>query len=260
MGGRRTQRRPEAGAAPGAVTGPGPDRPTIAAVTASIDAEIERIDSLLPQTQCTQCGYAGCRPYAEAIVRDGAPINRCPPGGSRGIARLAAALGREPLALDPACGTEEPRAVARIVASDCIGCTKCIQACPVDAIIGAGKRMHTVLPALCTGCKLCVPPCPTDCILIEPSPALPAWSDDDARAARARYEARRRRLVRERQDQQRRLAGRLAEKLAAERADAHPGEDEQAARRRAVIEAAMRRARERLAAHERRDHGAPDRR
>jgi len=220
-------------------------------VTASIDAEIERIDSLLPQTQCTQCGYAGCRPYAEAIVLDGAPINRCPPGGARGIARLAAALGREPLPLDPECGEEGPRTVARIVAADCIGCTKCIQACPVDAIIGLGKRMHTVLPALCTGCELCVPPCPTDCIAIEPAPALPPWSDADALAARRRFESRRRRLVREREDQDLRLAGRLAEKLAQERAAMRPGgEDEQAARRRATIEAAMRRARERLAARD----------
>ena len=220
-------------------------------MTASIDTEIERIESLLPQTQCTKCGFAGCRPYAEAIVRDAAPINRCPPGGAQGIARLAAALGREPLALDPECGSEGPRALARIVAADCIGCTKCIQACPVDAIIGIGKRMHTVLPALCTGCELCVAPCPTDCILVEPAPALPAWSDADAQAARERFEARRERLVRERRDQDRRLAGKLADKQARERA-ALPGEDAAAAsdaeRRRATIDAAMRRARARLAA------------
>lgn len=230
-------------------------------MTASIDAEIERIDSLLPQTQCTQCGYAGCRPYAEAIVRDAAPINRCPPGGARGIARLAAALGREPLALDPACGEEGPRTLARIVAADCIGCTKCIQACPVDAIIGVGKRMHTVLPALCTGCELCVPPCPTDCIVIEPAPGLPPWSDADALAARRRFESRRGRLVREREDQDRRLAGRLADKLAAERAaTGSDADDEQAERRRATIEAAMRRARERLASRERPGRGIVDER
>src|SRR5690606_8919191 len=190
----------------------------MAGVTASLAIEIERIDSLLPQTQCTKCGFAGCRPYAEAIVRDGAPINRCPPGGAQGIARLAAALGREPLALDPACGSEGPRVLARIVAADCIGCAKCIRACPVDAIIGLGKRMHTVLPARCTGCELCVAPCPTDCIRIEPAPSLPAWSDADARAARERFEARRARLVREREDNDRRLAGKLAAKLAQARA------------------------------------------
>ncbi|MCO5120927.1 MAG: electron transport complex subunit RsxB [Burkholderiaceae bacterium] len=222
-------------------------------MTASIDSEIDRIDSLLPQTQCTQCGFTGCRPYAEAIVRDAAPINRCPPGGARGIARLAAALGREPLALDPTCGSEGPRMLARIVAADCIGCTKCIQACPVDAIIGVGKRMHTVLPSLCTGCELCVPPCPTDCILIEPASSLPPWSDADAQAARRRFEARRARLVREREDNDRRLAGKVADKLAHARAAVreHAGDDPDsiaARRRQAAIEAAMRRARERLAA------------
>ncbi len=222
-------------------------------MTASLDIDIERIDSLLPQTQCTKCGFTGCRPYAEAIVRDAAPINRCPPGGTQGIARLAAALGREPQPLDPACGTEGPRLLARIVAPDCIGCTKCIQACPVDAIIGVAKRMHTVLPSLCTGCELCVAPCPTDCIEIDPAPALPAWSDADALAARRRLEARRSRLVREREDNDRRLAGKAAEKLAQARAElcehADGSPDASAAERRhATIEAAMQRARERLAA------------
>ncbi|MFA7504866.1 MAG: electron transport complex subunit RsxB [Burkholderiaceae bacterium] len=233
-------------------------------MTASIDSEIERIDSLLPQTQCTKCGHAGCRPYAEAIVRDAAPINRCPPGGAQGIARLAAALGREPLALDPECGSEGPRMLARIVAADCIGCTKCIQACPVDAIIGLGKRMHTVLPELCTGCELCVPPCPTDCIVMEPAPMLPAWSDADADAARGRFEARRARLAREREDNDRRLADRAAGKPGQAReptgndADAHAQADARAnadaratERRHAAIEAAMQRARERLAARAR---------
>jgi len=222
-------------------------------VTASIDTEIERIESLLPQTQCTKCGFTGCRPYAEAIVRDAAPINRCPPGGARGIARLAAALGREPLPLDPECGTEGPRLLASIVAADCIGCTKCIQACPVDAIIGLAKRMHTVLPSLCTGCELCVAPCPTDCITIDAAPALPVWSDADATAARQRFEARRSRLVREREDNDRRLADKAAEKLAqarvalSEHAEGSPAANA-AERRHAAIEAAMQRARERLAA------------
>src|SRR5690606_22280875 len=140
------------------------------------------------------------------------------PGGAQGIARLAAALGREPLALDPQCGSEWPRALARIVAADGIGCTKCIQACPVDATIGLCRRMHTLPPPLRPGCDLCVAPRPTDCILIGPAPALPSWSDVDAQAASERLEARRERLVRERRDQDRRLAGKLADKQAREQA------------------------------------------
>ena len=121
---------------------------------------------MLPQTQCEQCGFHGCRPYAEAIARGAAPINRCPPGGAAGIARLAALLGRPVLPLDPAHGVEKPRMLARIVEADCIGCTKCIQACPVDAIIGGSKHMHTVIEPLCTGCELCIPACPVDCIVL----------------------------------------------------------------------------------------------
>lgn len=118
---------------------------------------VEAINALLPQTQCRRCGYTGCRPYAEAIATGSAPINRCPPGGAAGIARLASLLATAPIALDTACGSEGPRTVARIEPEHCIGCTKCIQACPVDAIIGAPKRMHTVITELCTGCDLCMP-------------------------------------------------------------------------------------------------------
>ncbi|HEX6613895.1 MAG TPA: electron transport complex subunit RsxB [Rhodanobacteraceae bacterium] len=128
----------------------------------------ERIDALLPQTQCTRCGYPACRPYAEAIARDGAPINRCPPGGDAGIRALAALTGRPVQPLDPSCGDEMPSQVAFIDEDACIGCTKCIQACPVDAIVGASRLMHTVVPDLCTGCELCVPPCPVDCIAMLP--------------------------------------------------------------------------------------------
>jgi electron transport complex protein RnfB len=152
------------------------------------------IDALLPQTQCTRCGYAGCAPYAEAIARGDADINRCPPGGAATIAALAALTGRESRPLDPACGTHGPLLAAAIDETRCIGCTLCIAACPVDAIIGTAKRMHAVLPSLCTGCELCVPPCPVDCIDI--APVKRAWTTRDAEAARERHRARTARLER----------------------------------------------------------------
>lgn len=127
----------------------------------------QRIDALLPQTQCGQCNFAGCRPYAQAIAEGSADINQCPPGGSAGIAALAKLLGREPKPLNPAHGQETPRSLAVIDEAVCIGCTKCIQFCPVDAILGAPQVMHTVLAEECTGCGLCVAPCPVDCIRME---------------------------------------------------------------------------------------------
>jgi len=134
------------------------------------DRRIVDIDDLLPQTQCGQCGHPGCRPYAEAIA-DGQPINRCPPGGQATIDALAQLLGVKSLALDPEHGTENPEiSVAYIREDECIGCTKCIQACPVDAIVGATKLMHTVIVDQCTGCDLCVEPCPVDCIDMLPGP------------------------------------------------------------------------------------------
>lgn len=133
------------------------------------DPIVEQIDQLLPQTQCGQCGYPGCRPYAEAIAAEQADINQCPPGGEAGVRALATLLGREPKPLNPENGVEAPKKLALIIEADCIGCTKCIQACPVDAIIGAPKLMHTVIDELCTGCELCLPPCPVDCIeLVDP--------------------------------------------------------------------------------------------
>ncbi|MGB1556380.1 MAG: electron transport complex subunit RsxB [Oceanococcaceae bacterium] len=142
---------------------------------------VEQIDAVLPQTQCGQCGYPGCRPYAEAIAEGAAEINQCPPGGEDGIIALAELLGREPLPLNPENGeAQEKPLVAWIDESLCIGCTLCIQACPVDAIVGANKLMHTVIAAECTGCKLCLPPCPVDCIELHDLPQTPrnwAWPD-----------------------------------------------------------------------------------
>ena len=157
--------------------------------------EIDALDALLPQTQCGQCGYDACRPYAEALVRGDAEINRCPPGGETTVAALARALGRPVVPLDPACGAAGPRETARIDESECIGCTVCIRACPVDAIIGARKWMHAVLDSECTGCGLCVEPCPVDCISMAPARTGPAtaeaWLAQRASLARRRFERRR---------------------------------------------------------------------
>ncbi len=142
------------------------------------DSITEQIDALLPQTQCAQCGYPGCRPYAQAIASGSAPINQCPPGGEQTIMALANLLGREVVALNTEFGEEKPPALAYIIEDDCIGCTLCIHACPVDAIVGSTKLMHTVLAEHCTGCELCIAPCPVDCIEMRPgnpSTALSQW-------------------------------------------------------------------------------------
>lgn len=160
-----------------------------------------RIDALLPQTQCTRCGYPTCRAYANAIASDEADINRCPPGGAEGIAALADLLRIPPKPLDPSTGVEGPPLVAIIDESVCIGCTKCIQACPVDAIVGSAKRMHTVIAAECTGCELCVPPCPVDCIDLVPVSDHVLVREqvmERAVAARTRFQARDSRLARAR--------------------------------------------------------------
>lgn len=134
---------------------------------------VEQINAILPQTQCGQCSYPGCKPYAEAIANGEAPINQCPPGGQEGIKKLAELLDVEVLELNPENGIEEEDQVVEIIEADCIGCTKCIQVCPVDAIVGAAKQMHTVILDECTGCDLCIPACPVDCIIKIPAP-IPA--------------------------------------------------------------------------------------
>jgi electron transport complex protein RnfB len=170
----------------------------------------DTIDAALPQTQCTRCGFPDCRGYAEAIAAGEAGIDRCPPGGAEGIRRLAAITGRPIVALHPEVGAEAPGRVARIDEAACIGCAKCLPACPVDCIVGAPKRMHTVVEVQCTGCELCVPACPVDCIvLLEATPGRTgwaAWSDAQAAQARARYGWHRERLERDRREQDERLA------------------------------------------------------
>lgn len=211
----------------------------------------DRIEDLLPQTQCTKCGYAGCRPYAEAVAQGEALYNQCPPGGAQGVARLAALLGKPVIPLNPENGEERARPLAVIDETVCIGCTLCMQACPVDAIVGAPKLMHTVVAALCTGCDLCVPPCPVDCISMTPvtgeRTGWDAWSQAQADAARQRHARRTARLAREREAAQARAAARRAEAEAAagprEEPTSRPADDE-AAKKRAIIQAALERARQ----------------
>lgn len=209
----------------------------------------DHIEDLLPQTQCTKCGYAACRPYAEAIAAGEADINQCPPGGMQGVARLAALTGRAILPINPANGLERPRPLAFIDETLCIGCTLCIQACPVDAIMGANKQMHTILPSLCTGCDLCVAPCPVDCISMLPvtgeRSGWDAWSQEQADAARARHDARITRLQRERQENDARLAAKALAKMKEvnDEVTNTPQEILEKERKRAIIAAAIERAR-----------------
>jgi Na+-translocating ferredoxin:NAD+ oxidoreductase subunit B len=156
-------------------------------------ARTEQIDRLLPQTQCRRCGYDGCRPYAEALAAGAAAINRCPPGGAATLGALARLLQTAEIAPDPACGEVSHRRTAHIDNSLCIGCTKCILACPVDAIVGAPKHQHHVLADRCTGCDLCLPPCPVDCIAMTIIPE--DWSGADAARGRIHHQARRHRLA-----------------------------------------------------------------
>lgn len=216
----------------------------------------DRIEDLLPQTQCTKCGYPACRPYAEAVARGEANYNQCPPGGAEGIARLAALLGKPVIPLNSANGVERPRPLAVIDEQVCIGCTLCMQACPVDAIVGAPKQMHTVIVELCTGCDLCVPPCPVDCIAMPPvtgeATGWDAWSQSQADAARERHNQREARLAREREAAEARAAARRAvsstpaqvTEINATATVAAPAADDAEAKKRAIIQAALERARQ----------------
>jgi electron transport complex protein RnfB len=209
----------------------------------------DQIDALLPQTQCTRCGYPDCRRYAEAIAAGEAEINQCPPGGDEGIARLAQLTGRPALPLNPANGHEGPRVLAVIDEDWCIGCTLCIKACPVDCIVGAAKQMHTVIEPLCTGCELCVPVCPVDCISLEnvtPGRAgWQAWSQPQADEARERYGFHRLRVERAKRDNEARLAAKAEQKLANLEEHTRLTDPQQIDQKRAVIEAALARARQR---------------
>ena len=171
------------------------------AVSSATDRLVQALDDALPQTQCTRCGYPDCRGYAQAIAAGEAGINQCPPGGVEGIARLAALTGRPAMPLNAANGIEAPRQLAVIDEAWCIGCTLCLKACPVDAIVGGPKGMHTVIESQCTGCELCLPPCPVDCISLVPVTGTRtgwnAWTAPQATEARERYVWHARRLQRD---------------------------------------------------------------
>lgn len=213
------------------------------------NALAERIDAALPQTQCTRCGYPDCRAYAQALARDEAGIGQCPPGGAEGVRRLAALTGQALVPLDPAHGVESVLHTAVIDEDWCIGCTLCIKACPVDCIVGASKRMHTVIESWCTGCELCLPACPVDCITMVPtgSPATgwSAWSPALAEASRRRYSDRQARRASDQQAQEARLAAKAASKLADLAAASGITDPVALERKRSVIETALARARAR---------------
>lgn len=219
---------------------------------------VDQLEDLLPQTQCTKCGYPDCRGYAEAMASGEALPNRCPPGGVEGIKRLSKAL--IPIypqnafelhpTINPECGVERPRPVAFIDSQKCIGCTLCIQACPVDAIIGASKQMHVVLTEWCTGCDLCIPPCPVDCIsminVTGDKTGWNAWTQELADISRKRYHDRETRLDREQKDNDDRLAKKAAAKLQSVNSESPQSEEElkEQERKRAIIAAAIARAQE----------------
>lgn len=211
------------------------------------------LHAALPQTQCTRCGYPDCAAYARAMAAGEAAINQCPPGGQEGVERLARITGRPALPLSAEHGTEGPRRVAIIDEAWCIGCTLCIKACPTDAIVGSNKRMHTVIEPWCTGCELCIPVCPVDCIELEnvtgERTGWAAWSSADADTARQRYEARQRRLAREAREHDERQVAKAENKLADLQAHVQvqegPGAQAEIDRKRAIIEAALAKAKAR---------------
>lgn len=207
-----------------------------------------RIHAALPQTQCTRCGYPDCAGYAEALAAGEAGINQCPPGGAEGIARLAAITQQPALPLNPLNGAEGPRTVAVIDEAWCIGCTLCIKACPTDAIVGSNKLMHTVIEPYCTGCELCVPVCPVDCIALEnvtgEQTGWQAWSQPQADEALARYGSRKERLAREGEEHAQRLEEKARHKLAHLETLTKDAVGVELERKRAVIEAALARARQ----------------
>ena len=211
------------------------------------------LHAALPQTQCTRCGYPDCAAYARAMARGEADIHQCPPGGQEGVIRLARISGRPVRPLSAEHGQEGPRQLALIDEDWCIGCTLCIKACPTDAIVGSHKRMHTVIELWCTGCELCIPVCPVDCIALEPvdpqRTGWSAWSQPQADTALARYTARAQRLQREDQAHQARQIAKAEAKLAdlkgQTRLHEAPDAQAEADRKRAIIEAALAKARQR---------------
>jgi electron transport complex protein RnfB len=211
---------------------------------------VEQLNNALPQTQCTRCGYPDCQRYAQAIAQGEADINQCPPGGTEGVERLASLTGKPVIPLNPENGLEGPRTIAIIDEAWCIGCTLCIAVCPTDAIVGANKRMHTVIENYCTGCELCIPACPVDCISLEPIDVnvsgWASWPQSLADLARQRYELRAARLQREALEHDQRLQAKAIQKLAD--LPAHTKGTEQAVevdRKRAIIEAALAKAKAR---------------
>lgn len=211
------------------------------------------LHAALPQTQCTRCGFPDCAAYARAIAAGEAGINQCPPGGQEGVTRLSRITGRPALPLNAEHGTQGPRHIAIIDEAWCIGCTLCIKACPTDAIVGSHKRMHTVIEPWCTGCELCIPVCPVDCIGLENATGertgWAAWSPAEAETALKRYEARSIRLQRDAREHDERQAAKAAMKLADlqthTRVEAGPGAQAEIERKRAIIEAALAKARAR---------------
>lgn len=210
----------------------------------STAALADALNEALPQTQCTRCGYPDCRSYAEAIAQGEAGINQCPPGGAEGVLRLSQLTGLPALPLNPANGFEGPRQLAVIDEAWCIGCTLCLKACPVDAIVGGSKRMHTVIDPLCTGCELCIPVCPVDCISLVnvtgEATGWQAWSTPQAAEAKERYGFHRQRLQRDADERSARLAARA--QAATEAATASvPSPDSKESRIAAALARARRR-------------------